>query len=82
MLADNSWSRTSGRACDDRRDDSEPFEPRIKVDRDKVLRLDVASQTYRFCLRRCLRADQLGAVDRDGALTDALHVLQDAGSAR
>jgi uncharacterized protein len=46
----------------------------MKVDRVKAIRLELAGQTYYFCSEHCLRAYQLGGVDRHGGLADAPHV--------
>ena len=80
VLAGNSRSPTPGRARDDRRDDSDPFEPRIKVDRDEAIRMAFAGQTYYYS-EHPLRAGQLGAVDSHAAHRDAPYV-HDAGSAQ
>jgi hypothetical protein len=59
-----------------RRDDSDPFEPRIKADRDKTIRMAFAGQTDSFYSEYRLRAGQLGAVDGDAPY------VHDAGSAQ
>ena len=46
----------------------------MKVERVKAIRLELAGQTYYFCSEHCLRAYQLGGVDRHGGLADAPHV--------
>lgn len=81
VLAGNSRSLTLGRARDDRRDDSDPFEPRIKVDRDEAIRMAFAGQTYYLYSEHRLRAGQFGAVDSHAAHWDAPYV-HDAGSAQ
>jgi hypothetical protein len=81
VLAGNSRLPTPGRARHDRRNDSDPFEPRIKVDRDKAIRMAFACQTYYFYSEHRLRAGQLGAVDSYAAHGDAPYV-HDAGSAQ
>lgn len=81
VLAGNSRLPTPGRARHDRRNDSDPFEPRIKVDRDEAIRMAFAGQTYYFYSEHRLRAGQLGAVDSHAAPWDVPYV-HDPGSAQ
>ena len=46
----------------------------MKVDRARAIRLQVADHTYYFCSEHCMRAYQVGGVDRHGGLADHAHV--------